>query len=150
MQWEEDSWFYRWERMLGLVWTPEDLQVLAEQDAKNKGNKTIEELAASAPDAAPSVLRYPLSLLIRPELLKSLQERAIPAQGGLFGMPHVPSDALSLSKASKDDFLRRMGVQSATDEFDKTDIDPYSPSQRPRGGFAEGKPRTIGGGGRRK
>ena len=151
LQWEEDAVFYRWERMLGLVWTPEDLEVLTQQDTKNK---SLEELSKSADKhSAPSgILRYPMSLLIRPELLKSLQEHAIPSQGGLYGMAHVPGDALSLSKASKDEFLAKMGAQSAsspTDEFDKTDVDPFSPSRRPQGGFSEGKARPIGGGNRR-
>lgn len=153
LKWEEDSLFYRWERMLGLVWTPEDLKSLAVQDTKNK---SMEELSKDADRAADSsgILRYPLSLLIRPELLKSLQEHAIPSADGLFGMSHVPSDALSLSKTSKEQFLAKIGAMSATadplDEFDGTQVDPFSPSRRPeQKGFTEGKPRPVGGGPRR-
>lgn len=149
LQTEEDNFFYRWERMLGLVWTPEDLEMLKQQDAQSKtidGNKELE-----APSSG--LLRYPLSLLIRPELLKSLQEHAVPAAGGLFGMNHVPSDALSLSKASRDQFLTKMGAQSASDlsdDFEATGADPFGPSRRPeQKGFSEGKSRPIGGGNRR-
>lgn len=146
LQWEEDQWFYRWERMLGLVWTPQDLEVLSKQASKKEGSSTEE----SAPSVAeePSVLRYPLSLLVRPELLTTLQERAIPGGGGLFGMGHVPTDAQSLYGSSKEDFLRRMGATAAAghrgDDFDSQGPrDPYA-QNKPKG-FSEGPQRAFGG-----
>jgi hypothetical protein len=143
--------------MLGLVWTQEDLDVLAKQaeGQKQMGNMTAEQLEASAPtlDEGPRTLRYPLSLLVRPELIKNLQEHALPTAGGLFGMSHVPKDATSLYGSTKEEFLRRMGATAASaagDDFERSNVDPFAQSQRPRGGFSESRPRPIGGGGRRK
>jgi hypothetical protein len=147
MQWEENDWFYRWERMLGLVWTPEDLAILAEKP-KQTGSMTPEQIAESDAREVEStgILRYPLSLLIRPELLKNLQEHAMPATGGLFGMDHVPGDAASLYGSTKEEFLRRMGATSASkDDPDWAPADPDAPSRRQAGGFMESKPRTISG-----
>ncbi len=139
--------------MLGLVWTPEDLEVLARQsEAQQSGNMTAEQLENAPPveDEARRVLRYPLSLLVRPELLKNLQEHALPTTGGLFGMSHVPKDATSLYGSSKEEFLRRMGATAAVqDDFEKSNVDPFAQSQRPKGGFTESRARPIGGGRRR-
>jgi len=137
--------------MLGLVWTQEDLDMLAKHEEDNKGNKTLADMEASPVAARPTVLRYPLSLLVRPELMKSLQEHAIPSQGGLYGMPHVPAGAASLSQASKEEFLRKMGA-TAIDRNDPeyTGADPFGQSRRPSGGFSEGPSRPIGGGGKRR
>lgn len=140
--------------MLGLVWTPEDLEALANQaeNQKQMANMTAEQLEATpVADEGPRTLRYPLSLLVRPELIKNLQEHALPTAGGLFGMHHVPKDAMSLYGSSKEEFLRRMGATAAsTDDFEKSNVDPFSQSQRPRGGFSESKQRTLGGGGGRR
>jgi len=140
--------------MLGLVWTPEDLEVLAKQAEGQKGMTAAElENAKPVADEAPRALRYPLSLLVRPELLKNLQEHAIPSGSGLFGMHHVPKDATSLYAASKDEFLRRMGataVGQPQDDFERSQVDPYARSQRPVGGFTEGRQRPLGGGGGRR
>jgi len=137
--------------MLGLVWTQEDLDMLARHEEDNKGGKTLSEMESAPVAEKPSVLRYPLSLLVRPELMKSLQEHAIPSQGGLYGMSHVPSNAASLSQASKEEFLRKMGA-TAIDRNDPeySGADPFGQSRRPTGGFAEGPARPIGGGGKRR
>jgi hypothetical protein len=145
LQWEENEWFGRWESMLGLVWTPEDLEQIARDEKTNQGEKSIKDLEAEAVVHDPNApLRFPLSLLIRPELLQQLRERALPSKGGLFGMGHVPVDALSLSQVSKDDFLRKMGATPVQDRS-LSSVDPLNASQRPQSGFAQGVPRRIGG-----
>ena len=137
LQWEEDHWFYRWERMLGLVWTPEDLEGLAKPPTEVEDN--------SLTSAEPRLLRYPLSLLVRPELLQNLKDHAMPS-GGLFGMDHVPNDASSLFRSSKEEFLRRLGATPLGPDSDIANRpDPYSNSRRPAGGFSEGTPRSFGG-----
>lgn len=137
--------------MLGLVWTQEDLDMFAQHAEESKGNKTLSEMEASPVEQRPSILRYPLSLLVRPELMKSLQEHALPSQGGLYGMPHVPSSAASLSQASKEEFLRKMGATAIDrDDPEYSRADPFGASRRPTGGFAEGPSRPIGGGGKRR
>lgn len=148
--WEEEQWFYKWERMLGLVWTQDDLESLARTAEKKDLSET--ELSQIPVDSLPSTLRYPLSLLVRPELFKELQERALPAGSGLYGMPHVPQDAVSLSQASKTEFLRRLGVSPVhSDDLGTGQAsDPFAQSRRPREGFSEGRARPLGGGGRRK
>lgn len=145
LQWEENDWFGRWESMLGLVWTPEDLEQIARDEKSNQGDKSIQDLESDAVVHDPHApLRFPLSLLIRPELLQQLRERALPSKGGLFGMGHVPAEALSLSQVSKDDFLRKMGATSVQDRS-LSSVDPLNASQRPKSGFEQGAPRRIGG-----
>jgi hypothetical protein len=141
LAWEEDNWFYRWERMLGLVWTDEDLQYMVDQQVNG-------DAPAVDTSDGPRKYRYPLSLLVRPELLKSLQEKALPSSGGLFGMSHVPDDARSLSDATKNEFLRKMGASPAMfdDEISRMDRDYFDPSIRSKkGGFLPGPPRSFSG-----
>lgn len=152
LQWEEDRWFDRWDNIFGTTWTPEDIQALAEHaKAAEEGDKPLDQLEKDKErdiEDANKPLRYPLSLLIRPELLQTLRERAIPAlRGSKNGMPHVPSDAISLSDTSKNEFLRKLGALpvSSDDPRLRGGVDPYSTSQRPQEGFSEGTRRRIGG-----
>jgi hypothetical protein len=149
LPWEDEAFFERWDFMLGLKWTKEDLDALAAGFSSTAGEKSIEELAGDESQASSDgSLRFPLSLLVRPELIDQLRERAIPAQGGMKGMPHVPASALSLSDVRKEDFLRKMGALPAQDD-DLSGRDPSSmfdtPSGRPQVGFKEGPLRRIGG-----
>jgi len=133
--------------MLGLKWTKEDIVALAANMGKPADQKSIADLDSES-TSSDGTLRFPLSLLVRPELLDQLKERALPSQGGMKGMPHVPASALSLSDVKKEDFLRKMGVLPAGDR-DLSGRDESSmfgqPSQRPHVGFKEGPMRPIGG-----
>lgn len=118
------------------------------QQAEGQKNMTAEELESAPPvvEEKARVLRYPLSLLVRPELLKSLQEHAIPSTGGgLFGMGHVPKDAASLYESTKNEFLRKMGATSAAASETDPNADPFAQSRKAPGGFSEGRARTLGG-----
>lgn len=86
---EEDKIFQRWESILGTVWSKEDVVSI-------KGGEASE---ASVTQAVESKIRYPLSLLIRPEIYKELQTR--------FGEGNAKSESLSVGK---EEFIRRMGL----------------------------------------
>jgi hypothetical protein len=118
------------------------------QQAESQKTMTPEELASAPPitEEKARVLRYPLSLLVRPELLKSLQEHAIPSTGGgLFGMGHVPKDAASLYESTKNEFLRRMGATAASSDETDPNADPFAQSRKSNSGFSEGRSRPLGG-----
>lgn len=132
--------------MLGLVWTEEDIMSLATGLAKDDGPKSLAELEADTTEQRGNgSLRFPLSLLIRPELIEQLKEKALPSQGGKHGMPHVPASATSLSDVTKEDFLRKLGATPVKDRnFSSGDDDMFGQPQRGEG-FREGPMRTIGG-----
>lgn len=133
--------------MLGLVWNEEDIAALASGLAKEDKPGSIADLEDEEAPQEGS-LRFPLSLLIRPELIDQLKERVLPSQGGKLGMPHVPASALSLSDVRKEDFLRKMGATPVQDDGSFSDRDQFDQPRR-SSGFQPGPPRTIGGGRRR-
>jgi hypothetical protein len=147
LQWEEKSFFDRWDYMLGLSWTEEDILALASGLDTNDGPKNIADLESQEKPSS-GTLRFPLSLLIRPELIKQLQERVLPAQRSKRGMPHVPASALSLSDVRKEDFLRKLGATPVGDRDFSDGGDMFDQPNRTQG-FREGPMRTIGGGKRR-
>ncbi len=136
---EEESFFSRWDYMLGLVWTESDLQSLAKSAASAEENAE-----GNAPIRTPmgpnEKTRFPLSLLIRPELIEQLKDRVLP--GGTKSknnMPHVPDSAISLSSLSKEEFLKRMGASPAPAGFGDDDSGSvYDRSNAPATGFQEG------------
>lgn len=134
--------------MLGLKWTKEDLDSLAANFGKSADQTNIDDLKKRDVPRGDGSMRFPLSLLVRPELIDTLKERALPSQGGLKGMAHVPASALSLADVKKEDFLRKMGVTPATED-DLSGRDESSmfgqPSGRPQAGFKEGPVRRLGG-----
>lgn len=144
MQWEEESFFNRWDYMLGLVWTEEDIMSLASGLVAEDRSKSLTELEADTSEQRGNgSLRFPLSLLIRPELIEQLKEKAIPPQGGKHGMPHVPASATSLSDVTKEDFLRKLGATPVQDKDFSSGGDMFDQPRRAQG-FREGPMRTIG------
>jgi len=142
LQWEEKAFFERWDYMLGLVWTDEDIKALTSGLAHNDGPKSIDDLDKSG-TAQEGALRFPLSLLIRPELIEQFKDRSLPSINKA-GMPHVPASALSLSDVGKADFLRKLGATPA-DEQDFSTGDMFDKPHRGSSGFTEGPMRSIGG-----
>ena len=85
LQDSEEEFFNRWDYMLGLVWTPDDI---AKFSKKNRSSSTQD---------SSGVIRWPLSFLVRPEVVDHLS--SISDGMGEFGleMNHVPEDAISMS-----------------------------------------------------
>jgi len=103
---EEDRHFQRWESIFGLVWSKEDVESMfgGETDGKTPIKKVAHDKS----------LKYPLSLLIRPELSSELMKRfgLAPEEEG--GKP----DAESLFGVGKEEFIRRTGMRNRSDELD--------------------------------
>ena len=125
--------------MLGLVWTESDLQKLA-HSASDAEETEGQSATIRTPMGPNEKTRFPLSLLIRPELIEQLKERILP--GGTrskTNMPHVPDSAISLSSVSKEEFLRRMGAKQAPPGFGDDDTGSvYDKSNSSAQGFQEG------------
>ena len=131
---EENAFFRRWDHMLGLVWEEEQLEALAE--GMRKEEQTVGDLEERDAQSSAGPLRFALSLLIRPELIETLRNKAIPPTGKA-GMPHVPHDSLSLSDVQKEEFIRKMGG-TILNESRLEDADPFAQSSRPQAGFPDG------------
>lgn len=143
--WEEDQFFYKWKRMLGLTWTRKDLDFIAEGMRQDSKKKSMDELDAESESNVDADIFYPLSLLVRPELIKDLRAKAIPGHGGLDGMGHVPGGAKSLSDLSKEDFLRKLGVTPIS-PLDPAAESSYGRERTGPGGFREARsPTSLGG-----
>lgn len=131
--------------MLGLVWTEEDIMKLASGLATKDGPKSLADLEKEdTPEQGNGSLRFPLSLLIRPELIETLRAKVLPSQGSKHGMPHVPASAISLSDVRKEDFLRKLGATPVQDRDFSSRDDMFGQPQRAQG-FREGPMRPIGG-----
>lgn len=114
--------------MLGLVWTREDI---AELTRRTEEKAAAEERGEAPSDYIPDVIRYPLSMLVRPELLDTLTGgNELSSQENLSGMMHVPKGTLSLANVSKEEFLSRVGATSATTDID---LDRIDRGPQPRG-----------------
>lgn len=113
--------------MLGLVWTEDDISGLARGIAAENKPKTLADLeSATVVPKKKSPLRFPMSLLIRPEIIDQLTGGAASTRTSKPGMPHVPNSAVSMSDLPKEDYMRMMGATpvddrsfSSTDMFDK-------------------------------
>ena len=112
--------------MLGLVWTKADIDALTRMAAEKEAREDDAE-----PVPLPDVVRYPLSLLVRPELLDTLTGGGLPDQESLSGMMHVPKGTLSLANVSKEEFLKRVGAAPATSiDLAGEDRDPFRKTEQ--------------------
>lgn len=103
---EENQQHAKIEGMLGLVWTRDMIEDMT------GGEQTIEEVKPTRLER----LRYPLTLILKPELLSELRSRFNIGGEEIDddlsvdpGMPHVPKGAISMSTLSKEEFFRRVG-----------------------------------------
>lgn len=135
LQQEERNWFLKLAELLGLIWTKEDLLA---QVSDSKENESSEP---------PSKVMFPLSLLLRPEIWQTLKSvfGVESSEDGVNGMPHVPKDAISMSMLSKDEFIRRMGMQGQQQQ--KTSDLDLSSTHIPKEskGLTSGPLRRLGG-----
>lgn len=139
MEEEEDEYFERVESLLGTLWTREDVVNMLGGET---GDQQVQRLSSLQLKRA----RYPLALILRPELFKELRERFglgsdSDDSEGVPGMPHIPKDAKSLAKLDKNEFIRRMGFRPAEAE----DGDGIPTSRNIPTGFIPTNPRRLGG-----
>lgn len=116
--------------MLGLSWTRDEVARIT--DDKKEGENA----------SYPSKLIYPLSLMIKPDLLDILRANFGLDTKSKDGMPHIPGNTTSLSNTSKEDFISKMGMGNqfsmSSDSFvkdvqnvkTKTDIFKQTPFKR--------------------
>lgn len=124
---EELDLFERLEEMLGILWTREDVESMFSTGGEGKASKI-------------SKLKYPLALVLQPELRNQLGR-----QFGLYededpSIPNIPKNATSLSTLSKEDFLAKLGFQAQGTEFEGK-----SSMKEPSKGLQPGPRRTLGG-----
>ncbi len=131
---EENQQHAKIEGMLGLLWTRDMIEDMT------GGEQTIEEVNPTRLEK----LRYPLTLILKPELLSELRSRfniggaAIDDDDLSYdpGMPYTPKGAISMSTLSKEEFFKRVGHK-------QLDIDdPYVSVHKSTG---LKKPTSLGG-----
>lgn len=105
------------------MWTKEDLL-----------NQTINnpEVNDNSIDSTPDKVMFPLSLLIKPEIWQTLKKvfniEFEEDQDRKVGMPHVPGNAISMATLSKDEFIKKMGMQGQRQK--EIDLDLYSGNEK--------------------
>ena len=134
---DESNNFSRIEEMLGILWTREDV-------ARMTGG---EESADDIKNVRADKIRYPLALVLKPELIRELKLRFEiddspdddADDDGKPRMAHIPKNAKSLAMLSKDDFMKKVGFgsQAGENSFNgprkREDIEGgFRPSNQPR------------------
>jgi len=135
---DENEHFDRVESMLGILWTRDEVAGMFGGEVGDQQLQQIEKLDIKR-------ARYPLALILRPDLFTELKERFGLGTGeknekGMPGMPHIPQNAQSLGMLDKDSFLNKLGFKSYTDDA------AGSPNHRDvQTGFTPTTPRRLGG-----
>lgn len=106
----EEEYEYRntLEEILGVIWTKEQVHSLS------GGEDSTDNIKVTKVDK----LRYPLALILKPDLMKELKNRfGFDSSGddGTSKLDHVPKGTTSLGMTSKDDFIKKMGFKSSVD-----------------------------------
>ena len=139
---EEDlNYFSKVEEMLGILWTREDV---ARMTGGEENSDAIENVRADK-------IRYPLALVLKPDLIRELKLRfdlEDPSDDeeddrGKPRMSHIPKNAKSLAMLSKDDFMKKVGFGSSVGESNSL-VNPSRDAVE--GGFRPAsQPRRLGG-----
>jgi hypothetical protein len=135
---EESQQFIRLEEILGLRWTREAVEsMIGSED-------TIEDVKATDLN----IIRYPLSLIMKPNLVQELKLRfggsnIEPTEGDDNfnydpGMPYTPPGSVSMSTLSKEEFFQRLGRKASDPD------DMYIRGSRKEPGFKPGPGIKLG------
>ncbi len=136
----EDRFFGKWESLLGITWTREDAERMFGGESDKEKLQTAQELLISK-------FRFPLALILRPELYKEIRMRfglGDYSETNLSHMvnPDIPEDAQSLFNRPKEEFLRFLGKKPL-------DNGPLDARPNNRGDFNTDFKRTLPSSGRR-
>ena len=137
---EESKYFSQVEEMLGILWTREDV---ARMTGGEENSEDISNIRADK-------IRYPLALVLKPDLIRELRMRfELDASSedddddGKPRMAHIPKNAKSLAMLSKDDFMKKVGFGSQAGD---NSFNGPRKREEVEGGFRpSNQPRRLGG-----
>jgi hypothetical protein len=131
----EEEYEYRntLEEILGVIWTKEQVAGLS------GGEDSTDNIKVTKVDK----LRYPLALILKPDLMKELKTRFGYSDEGTSKLDHVPKGTTSLGMTSKDEFIKKMGFKSSV-ETDGYFIEPKTRAELESGFKPRNNPVRLG------